>query len=50
MSGKIQIGHEEEVLHRGGGWSLEQAPREVDVAPSLSEFKEYLDDALHHMI
>ncbi|KFQ71111.1 hypothetical protein N335_11245, partial [Phaethon lepturus] len=27
-----------------------RVPREVAMAPSLSEFKEYLGDTLHHMI
>lgn len=31
-----------------GHWS--QLPREVDVAPNLSELKKYLDDALSHMV
>lgn len=33
-------------LHPEGGWGLEQVPREVVKAPSLSEFKKYLDNAL----
>lgn len=47
VSGEVYAGFQEKFLHPEGGWDLEQLPREVAKAPSLSEFKKFLDNALN---
>ena len=45
-SGQVQHGLLEKVLHWESDCSLEQAPQELFMPPSVSEFKEQRDDSL----
>lgn len=44
MFGEVQTGHQKKALHCEGGQSPQQAHVKVVMVPSLSEFKEHLDD------
>lgn len=48
--GEGQTGHQEQVLHWGGGWVLNRLPRGMVTPPSLPELKEHLDEVLSHVI
>lgn len=49
MTGHIQVGYQEKVLHHEGDRALEQAPWGSCHGTELSEFKKNLNNTFRHM-